>query len=124
MIIRESNKEKIEEFITKAEGKARVRTIDFTTIVKDIEYLERKLAIPKKHMIGIKASIDHHASNFPNAYKGRPMSTQYLIERKSSGWDLRSVDRWDTRKESRAFSVSLTDEAKKAIVNTKTDFGF
>ena len=124
MIIRESNKEKIEEFITKAEGKARVRTIDFKTIVKDIKCLERELDIPKMHMVGIKAFIDHHAENFPNAYKGRPMSTQYMIERKSSGWDLRSVERDDVKRESKAFTVVLTDDAKEAIIKTKTSFGF
>ena len=124
MIIRESNKEKIEELITKAEGRARVRTIDYTTIKKDIEYLERKLDIPKKHMVGIKVSIDHHATNFPNAYKGRPMSTQYMIERKSSGWDLRSVERGYTERESKAFDVNLTDDAKEAIIETNSCFGF
>lgn len=124
MVIRESNKEKIEEFITKAEGRARVRTIDYKTIVRDIKCLERELDIPKMHMVGVKAFIDHHAKNFPNAYKGRPMSTQYMIERKSSGWDLRLVERDDVKRESKAFTVVLTDDAKEAIIKTKTSFGF
>ena len=91
-------KSKVNDVIKNVEGRASARTITADDVFTAINYLEEKLNIPKKYMIGIKAAIDVNAQHFPSAYKYDPMSTIFEVERKSSGW-------------------VLTEEAKKQIIN-------
>ena len=119
MLVKEANKEKINAVIKNAEGRAKVRTITYDDIVEDIEKLERHLGIAKKAMVGIKASVDHHSQKFPSAYKYRPESTQYYIIRKSGGWDLSEVCRdWVRQRNDGMFSLTLTEDAEKAILDS------
>lgn len=122
MLVKESNKTKINDIIKAAEGRATARTIDYWSIVRMIETLEKSLGIAKKHMIGIVADIDINAQDFPNAYKYTPQSTHFTIIRKTSGWDLQTVYRDTTRRYNHRFHVTLTEDAKKAIVESKTAF--
>lgn len=124
MLIRESNKNKIEKMIKDAEGRAKVRTITYNDLLSAIEYVEKKLNICKKDMIGIKADIDLHAQNFPNAYRFRftPESTHFYMERKASGWDLRNVQRCYTRRANHAFWLELPEHTKSAIIERMSDF--
>ena len=122
ILIKESNKEKINTYIAEAEGRATVRTIDYITIISDIATLEEKLSINKKDMIGIKADIDHHAQNFPSAYKYRPESTHYVIIREKTGWKLIVALRCTTRKSGHVFKLTFPDDVKKAIIKSMSDF--
>lgn len=122
IIIKESNKEKINQAIKDAEGRASARTITYDDIIQDIKNVEQTLGIAKKDMVGIEVDVDHHAQNFPNAYKYTPESTQYIIRKKASGWELLSVDRYRTRREGHRYNVKLTAEAKAAIIKRMSDF--
>lgn len=122
MLIKETNKAKIENAITAAEGRATARTITWKDIVYSLERLEKSLGIHKKDMIGITADIDYNAQDFPRAYKYTPESTHFKVTRKSGGWDLLSVYRDTTRRDGHKFHVTLTDAAKQAIIETKTAF--
>ena len=123
IIIKPENREAIQAAIKAAEGRATVRTITYEGIVNDITRIERHLCVPKKAMIGIRASIDHNAQQFPNAYRYTPESTHYRIERKASGWVLYDVERNTCRTPSRAVSLTLTEEARAAIVAARETFG-
>lgn len=116
MLIKESNRGKIEAMIEEAQKRARERKVDFDDIVKALDDIEKSLGIAKKSMIGITADIDIHAQDFPKAYKYTPESTQVMLVRKTSGWDLISVERWHTRKDGHRIELKLTDEAKEAII--------
>lgn len=122
MLINESNKQKIEDMIKQAEGKATVRTIGYRDIVDGIATLEMSLGIHKKDMIGIVADIDMNAQDFPRAYKYTPTSTHFTVIRKASGWDLKEVFRDTTRRYNHRFHVNLTDAAKQAIIESKCAF--
>ena len=122
MIIKESNKAKIDEMIKKAEGRATMRTITYKDIVDAIAKIEKKLDIPKCKMVGIRASVDIHAQNYPRAYKYTAESTHFAMVRKSSGWDFLGADRCDNRREGHQFLLKLTDEAKQAILDRCEDF--
>lgn len=122
MLINEKNKDKIEQMIKETEGRATTRTITFKDIVEDIEYLERTLGIKKVDMVGVKANIDHHAQNFPKAYKYRAESTHIDIERKKSGWDLVNIERWWTRREGHKYKTELTETAETAVLARMSDF--
>ena len=122
MLIKEANREKIEAIIKAAEGRATARTISFWGMIGFLEILEESLGICKKDMVGITADIDINAQDFPNAYKYTPTSTHFTVVRKASGWDLVSVSRDTTRRRGHRFHVTLTDEAKEAIIKTKMAF--
>ncbi len=122
MIIKESNRARIEEEIRNAEGRATARTITYKNIVDEIERIENELRIPKKYMVGIQASVDVNAQNFPRSYKYTPESTHFLMERTTTGWDLITVMRDSTRTAGHRAKLFLPDEAKQQIINRLTDF--
>ena len=122
ILIKESNKEKINTYIAEAEGRANVRTVDYITIINDIKTLEKKLSINKKDMTGITADIDHHAQNFPSAYKYRPESTHYVIIKEKTGWKLLVALRCTTRRDGKTFRLTLPDDAKTAIIKSMSEF--
>lgn len=122
MLIKETNRTRIEEMIKEAEGRATARTIDYEDVEKAILYLEEKLDIPKKHMEGIKAHIDINAQAFPNAYQHTPISTHIHIIRKKTGWDLVKVSRDICKSPTQKFKVWLTDKAKEAIIDRFSHF--
>ncbi len=122
MLIKEGNRERIEATIREAEGRATARTITYGDITRAIAELEKALNICKKDMTGITADIDYHAQNFPNAYKYTPESTHITVTRKTSAWDLARVYRDTTRREGHRYHLTLTEDAKKAIIQSKEIF--
>ena len=122
MLVNDKNKEKIEEMIKAAEGRATVRLLSYQSIIKSLSEIERTLGIKKKYMDGIKADVDVSAQNFPRAYKYTPESTHFKAVKKSNGWDLQSVYRARTRRENHRYHLELTEEAKAAIISRMQEF--
>lgn len=112
--IKPENLSRIQQEIDKVQKRSRVRCINVQDIVEDIKLIEYKLGISKKAMVGVIARIDHNAQGFPGSYKGIPESTHVTIEKKAAGWNLIQIER--SRTETRRFSLTLTEEAKKAII--------
>ena len=110
----------IDEVIKSVEGRASARTLKACEIVDAIKRLENELGIAKKDMIGIRAIVDVNAQTFPNAYKFTPMSTVFAVERRKSGWFVTDIYRAECRKQ--RYYVTLTEEAKKAIVDKYARF--
>lgn len=61
MLIKESNKERINQFIAESEGRARERKITYRDLEEAVKTVERKLNIPKKYMEGIEVDVDINA---------------------------------------------------------------
>lgn len=117
IVIKESNKERIEAEIKLAEGKATVRKLEFSDIIKTIERVEKKLDISKKSMTGIKIFVDVNAQPFPNAYKYIPDSTHFSAIKTKTGWNLLDIERDRCRDGyGKRVEMILTDEAKKEIL--------
>ena len=116
MIINEKNLDKIAQQIEGVQVRARERKISAADVLQVVKEIERRLDIPKKCMVGIMADVDIHAQNFPNCYKGRPESTQFIIERKASGWDFRRAFRYFTRREGEKVELELPACAREAII--------
>lgn len=122
IVIKVENKDRIEEAIRKVEGRATARTIDFEIILKSIEKIEDHLGIAKKDMTGCEATVDFYADDFPQAYKWTPESTQFHIKKTASGWNLISVYRAKCGRYKERYFVSLTEEAKKAVLEKAARF--
>ena len=123
IIIKPENREAIQAAIQAAEGRATARTITYEDIIDDIKRVEKHLCISKKAMLNIRADIDHNAQQFPNAYRYTPESTHYTMTRAASGWRLDSISRDTCRAPSRAVALTLTEEARAAIIAARECFG-
>lgn len=117
IIVKDSNKDKLDAAIRSAEGRATARTITADIIIRTAERITRYLSIPKKHMIGIVADVDYNAQDFPRAYKYTPESTRFLMEYTASGWAVYAIDRNTTRRASQAVIFTFTEEAKAEILS-------
>lgn len=114
--VEDKNIEKLQRAIEEAEGRAKVRTITAMTVKWAVTAVEQTLNIPKKHMVGIKVHCDLHAQKYPNAYKYTPESTQFDLERFASGWFVTNIERERTGGTEKKFSITLTEDAKKALI--------
>ena len=120
IIINEANRDRIIIAIDEAQSRAKVRAIDFTDVEYAVKKIEEKLGITKKAMVGVKATVDPWAQEFPKAYKYTPYSTQFSLEKTTSGWKLTKVYRSETRR--KTYDIELTDDAKMAIIKNHERF--
>ena len=118
----EENRDKMQKALNAVQGRCKERTITVDDIIYGVKDIEDNLKIAKKAMIGIKVESDQCCQNFPNAYKYTPYSTQYGMERTSSGWFLTWVDRKPTKRLGNQYNLTLTEDAKKALVERFTKF--
>ena len=122
MIINDKNKEKTNEYLSKIQGRATARIIDYDILVQATKEIEKHLGIPKKAMLGIEIDVDWYAQTFPRAYKYTPESTHAVIRRTPTGWKLLYAYRGETRTSGHTYILTLTDTAKKAIIESMEDF--
>lgn len=122
IIANANNVEKMNKAIADAEGRATARTISADDIMDALDAIEKRLGIPKAHMVGIRAEVDVNAQTFPNAYKYRPESTQFTAVRTASGWKVTDIYRGTTRGPSTRYVLALTDKARESIIKSMEHF--
>lgn len=120
IIVKESNKEKIDAVITEVEGRAQSRCIGSDAVLYIAEVLDKKLLalVCKENLKGTKAHVDFNAQDFAKAYraKGTPRSTWVTLEYNGKEWVLTEVKRDSTASSASAFRIEYTEQAKKDIV--------
>lgn len=104
------------EAIKEAEGKAKERTIAAWLVVEMLDKIERKLGLTKKAMNGITASVDLYAQDVPRAYKYKMMGTRFEAEYKAGSWRITKIWRDEVRRGSQRVYLTLTDDAKAALI--------
>lgn len=116
------NEEKLQEALNAVQFRSKERTITTSDIICSIKDVEEELKIPKKYMVGIRVTSDQCCQNFPGSYRYTPYSTQYGMERTSSGWFLTWVERRPTKRAGNQYNLELTEAAKSALVNRFSRF--
>jgi hypothetical protein len=104
---------------------AKVRNADAQSVKAIVFQIEKKLeekGLPKKLWEGLSFWGDINAQVFPNAYKWSPDSTQFRINRFSSGWFVTDIQRMYCSEKIVIFAGILTDEQKEAIVQNFKNF--
>ena len=98
MRINITNKEKIEAALAEVQKLSQVRMIGYQDILDAVKYSEEKLSniLLKKDWVGLKVQADPNAQQFPNAYKYRPESTQFVLEKGVNDWFLTRLERYYT----------------------------
>ena len=122
IIIKDSNKEKIEMELEKVQCRCLYRKVSFDNLSSIIKDIEDKLDIPKSRMLGVDADVDYNAQDFPRAYKFNPESTHIRIKKVASGWALIDVWRGKCRPSTQKYILDLPDDAIMAIVDSKRVF--
>lgn len=112
--------ERLDPYIAEAEGKARERKLSPSEIVWVLRTVTKELDIPKSKMVGIRLDADIHAQEFPRSYYLHGYtaeSTHFLAEYKTTGWVVTDIFRDRTRSKTQKLILSLTDEAKQALLD-------
>ena len=112
-----TRREKIEEAVKKAEGRASVRTVTYDMICRVLDEVSED--IPKTKLHGTKVHYDG-AKNFPKAYKYTPESTHWIAENFRGKWYLIDVYRDTCPNRMRNTQVMYSDSAKQAIVDSRS----
>ena len=91
------NAAKLDPMLSKAQGRARTRTINLEQIEAALDRISDRLftVSTKKDAAGTKVVCNIHAQKYPNAYRrlGTPESTFFIATYKSTGWVIDSVFR-------------------------------
>ena len=120
--INEKNMAKIESALNEVQKRSRERTITVKQIMEMPNTLKRHYGIHKKDFEGSVFYIDMNAQNFPNAYKYKPMSTQFEIYCKNGKFRLDGITREQTRREGKRVIAYLSETTKEAILKSAETF--
>lgn len=116
IIIKEENREKIEDALTKAQKGARVRRVTADDVFKWRGRIERKFwGVASYRLKGTTVWVNLHAQKFARAYHGIPQSTWFAVKKIKAGWALVDVSR-DICTETVSRVVDLPDLAKEGIL--------
>lgn len=121
-MIKLTNEAKVTEALNKAQTRCKARTVSYADVVDMCRWVELRLGISKKALDGVKFTADYHAQAFPAAYGYAPESTIVSAEYKNGTWRV-AFERGYCRRPNTAYRVTLTDEAKTAIISRMETFG-
>lgn len=113
-----TNKEKLNEAIREAEGKATARTIDAERIEGILNEIGEGIAKAKLH--GTKVYYDG-AEHFANSYKYRPMSTHFQAENIKGKWYVTNIFRDTCPRRVNNTLICYSEEAKSVIISNASN---
>ncbi len=118
IIVKPENRARIEAALEAVQGKSRTRTITYDIIANRLQAVEKVYSIPKTALKGVKVSLDPHAQNFPNAYRGRPESTQVEAIYTGTAWKITDIYRGYTRRAGHAAeTLEMPEKAAEAVMH-------
>ena len=120
-----NNTDKLNEAIAAAEGKASVRRLTADLVHTYVQHIEKMLStrLLKNDWAGLEFSVDPHAQSFPGAYKGRPESTHFELERTASGWFVTRIMRNDCRSpKNRIICHNMEDKSEALVTFAKENW--
>ena len=122
--INEKNKDKINDVLNNEQKRCSVRTTHYDDVVNEVEAVQSILdkLMYKKNQVGVIATIDPNAQDFPGAYQGIPTSTIITVEKCPSGWFLIDCKRTYCCRASQRVQLTLTPDHEEAIINYVTAF--
>jgi len=101
---------------------ARTRTVDIDEVYSAVTVLERKFEdCTKKSLEGLTVNVDLNSQDFPNAYRGVPMSTHFTLVYEKRSWRFVSAER-SCCGESERYDVILTDLMREELLEAFESF--
>ena len=115
-----TNTEALQAAISEAEGRATARTLSAQNANDALEEVVFGILrrMPKKYLVGCRATVHASTERLPRAYKYRAESTQAHFIHDGKGWLLESVERDTLVRMAVRYGVELvlTDAAKQYII--------
>ena len=106
----------LEEALNTIQKGCRVRTLALEDIDRILERIERELNVPRYKLAGTKVFYTG-AEHFPNAYQGRPESTQFTAEHNGRAWRIIQIARDDCPNRLINVAVWASDVTKAAVLD-------
>ena len=122
IILNHKHDAEIQLQLDKANHLARTRIVDVDDVYGAVATLERKFEdCTKKSMEGLTVNVDLNSQDFPNAYRGVPMSTQFTLVYEKRSWRFVYAERMRCGV-SKRYDVTLTDTMREELLKQFESF--
>lgn len=122
IILNHKHDAEVQSQLDAANHLARTRTVDIDEVYSAVTVLERKFEdCTKKSMEGLTVNVDLNSQDFPDAYRGVPMSTHFTLVYEKRSWRFVSAER-SRCGESKRYDVTLTDPMREELLKAFESF--
>ena len=122
IILNHKHDAEIQLQLDKANHLARTRTVDIDEVYGAVTVLERKFeGCTKKSLEGLTVRVDLNSQDFPNTYRGVPMSTQFTLVYEKRSWRFVYAERMRCGV-SKRYDVTLTDAMREELLKRFESF--
>lgn len=122
IILNHKHDDEVQSQLDKANHLARTRTVNVDDVYGAVATLERKFEdCTKKSMEGLTVNVDLNSQDFPNAYHGVPMSTQFTLVYEKRSWRFVYAERMRCGV-SKRYDVTLTDAMREELLKQFESF--
>ena len=122
IILNHKHDVEIQSQLDKANHLARTRTINIDDVYSAVATLERKFEdCTEKSKEGLTVHVDLNSQDFPNAYHGVPMSTQFVLVYDKRSWRFVYAERMRCGV-SKRYGVTLTDVMRGELLKCFESF--
>lgn len=122
IILNHKHDAEVQSQLDAANHLARTRTVDIDEVYGAVTVLERKFEdCTKKSMEGLTVNVDLNSQDFPNAYRGVPVSTHFTLVYEKRSWRFVSAER-SRCGESKRYDVTLTGPMREELLKAFESF--
>lgn len=122
IILNHKHDAEVQSQLDAANHLARTRTVDIDEVYGAVTVLERKFEdCTKKSMEGLTVNVDLNSWDFPNAYRGVPMSTHFTLVYEKRSWRFVCAER-SRCGEFKRYDVTLTDPMREELLKRFESF--
>ena len=122
IILNHKHDAEVQSQLDKANYLARTRTVDIDDVYDAVYIIERKFdGCTRKSLEGLTVHVDLNSQDFPNAYHGIPMSTQFVLGYKKRSWRFLRAER-SRCGEFKRYDVRLTDAMREELLKRFESF--
>lgn len=108
--------------LNKANHLAHTRTVDIDDVYNAVTVIEQKFDdCSRKSLEGLTVHVDLNSQDFPNAYYGIPMSTQFVLGYEKRSWRFLRAER-SRCGEFKMYDVRLTDAMREELLKRFESF--
>ena len=122
IILNHNHDAEVQSLLDKANYLARTRTVDIDDVYDAVYILERKFEdCTRKSLEGLTVNVDLNSQDFPNAYRGVPMSTQFTLVYEKRSWRFVRAER-SRCGEYKRYDVTLPDAMREELLKSFESF--
>lgn len=122
IILNHKHDAEIQSQLDRANHLARTRTVDIDEVYGAASVLEQKFKdCTKKSMEGLTVHVDLNSQDFPNAYRGVPMSTHFVLVYEKRSWRFVYAERMRCGV-SKRYDVTLPDAMREELLKRFESF--